>query len=141
MYKVVKNIVAEERYHPDIVEDHAKLYSLIEIIEARLREETANYQIVSAELRELIRLAREHFGNEEFIMKSEEYPKLDYHVENHCHLVKCLSDYVALCEKGLLKIDADAGKNIRDWFLFHTRTVDEEFHEWLLNKRRQTGGI
>ncbi len=123
-----------EASYPDIASEHARLASLIEIIETKLREDNANYLIVADHIRELMQLAREHFEHEEVIMEREQYSQKDYHIQNHQHLLRSLADYVALCEKGVLNIEADAGKNIRGWFSFHTRTVDEEFREWLANK-------
>jgi len=105
----------------DIDEQHKKLFAL-----AKSVSDMTDAKQVKSHIMDLFKYTREHFCDEEQMMKQIGYPKLDEHKELHEELITKLSNL------STRSFDTDQSisqfqKFVYDWLVDHIMNHDKEY--------------
>ncbi len=129
----MKFLLWEKRFEtgfPEIDDRHRNEFDFINRVHQSVVEEYPRDQI-ERYMQTLISEVEEHFENEEQLMKSRNYAKLEDHKKEHNRLLKELRDNY---RKFMNKDDSAAYailELIHTWFIRHLEGHDREFGEYL----------
>ena len=107
-----------DRQHQDLFSLFNRLHDLIAANARRLE--------VNRHLTGLIRHAREHFAEEEQLMKKLAYPAYTEHQQEHEELLQSLIDYRRRLDSGEQLAPFELLTFLRDWILDHLLGLDQE---------------
>ena len=112
---------------PQVDEDHRALFRLLDRLATHRRE--SDIEDLNPLLDELIEYTFAHFAREEEVMKTQGYPRLTEHSEQHQVMRKALIEALRLVAKGGLDIPVFI-QHIKDSFGYHFETDDMTFITW-----------
>lgn len=112
------NVDKLDRQHQDLFSLFNKLHDLIATDARRLE--------INRHLTGLIRHTREHFAEEEQLMKKLAYPGYAEHQQEHEELLQSLIDYRRCLDSGEQLAPFELLTFLRDWILDHLLGPDQE---------------
>ncbi|MCU7810317.1 MAG: hemerythrin family protein [Candidatus Thiodiazotropha sp. (ex Notomyrtea botanica)] len=112
---------------------HLALAKILNDIHGALDEGEAEPSFNSVAYQGLLALAemtREHFGDEERIMRAQGYPGLGEHHTEHALLLAELQDLIRHIEEGKRHFTLDTLIALKHWQIDHVLNSDREFAEY-----------
>ncbi len=116
--------------HGQIDAQHKELFELAERVVEPLCS-SGEHQAGEARLKALIEFARQHFADEEALMRSSAYPEANFHAKIHAALITELESYCARVRTQSHTNPMDLICFLAGWLTIHIQSVDLQFVEWL----------
>jgi len=82
-------------------------------------------------VRRLLKETRQHFKDEESIMREHDYPYLVDHRREHVMLLAELRDFIREIEAGSRQFDYESLSALKHWLIHHVIDVDLAFARYL----------
>jgi len=114
--------------------EHRVLFDTIAELESAATQ-NLDRETVAALLTKLANATREHFSQEEELMKTRSYPGLALHAANHQRLIEKLNAFAARYGPGSQAMDQHAANFLRDWLLHHVQNDDRRLGAWLRDRK------
>ena len=86
---------------------------------------------IKADLDALIKIARQHFSDEERLFQGTDYPDKDSHTEIHHEIIQQLGDFQSKFENGNREVDQEFLVFIKEWLQVHIMTVDSTYRNFV----------
>ena len=83
---------------------------------------------------------RNHFSDEEQMMRDSEYSDLAHHYREHVVLLAELQDFIREVESGHKSMNNEALTALKRWFINHVLTSDREFVRYLKRNMNESQG-
>ena len=118
----------------EIDQQHLQLVSLLNQIAATLQdvdETPLCPQATMPLVQRLLDETRQHFKDEESIMREHDYPDLIDHHRDHVMLLAELQDFIREVEEGLRSFDVESLTALKHWLIDHVTESDLAFARYL----------
>jgi hemerythrin len=118
----------------EIDRQHLQLASLINTMADRLRAtdtHPASPVTTVSLVHQLLRETRQHFKDEESIMREHDYPELVDHHRDHAMLLAELQDFIREIEEGGRQFDFNSLTALKHWLIDHVIDCDLAFARYL----------
>ncbi len=119
---------------PDVDIEHRALVELINGLHAQLESGSYGVNMVDF-LGEVYAGMREHFTNEESIMRELDYSDYQEHKQDHERFLGRICKLMDEYQDGALTADAVMGPWLTHWFIDHFRVHDARLHTMLTARR------
>ena len=119
---------------PEMDNQHQKLVAMLSHLEDAMGKGKGK-EVIGKILAELVKYTQTHFNNEEFLMRSHNYPDLTTHRIEHTKLTQRVLAF---------KLDFDAGKAtlsipvmnfLENWLVTHIQGSDKQYGKMISTKR------
>ncbi len=127
-----------QKYHVGIAvidEQHRELFEMVEALE-KCRDAGSAYKVMRCVLKKLVRYVKEHFENEEQIMRRMAYPDLPRHKKLHKGLVEQVVAILLEIKEGKVIAPDELRDFLRSWLVEHIMVEDKRVGEFLCAKVR-----
>lgn len=91
----------------------------------------ANSSIINESLSELLKYTREHFRDEENLLKEHNYPKLEEHKKSHERFIYKIAMFCKDVIDGKDNVTEEMIKFLVDWLLKHTSVEDQDYKKYI----------
>ncbi|MBN1501681.1 MAG: hemerythrin family protein [Spirochaetes bacterium] len=82
----------------------------------------------------LVEYTEKHFGHEEKLMESEDYPGLPGQIKEHEVFVDKIRGFKKQMEAGKINFSLELMAFLRDWLMNHIKVVDKAYSEFFSKK-------
>ncbi len=118
----------------EIDQQHLALAELLNRVAGRLQEteeSRASGEVILPLVRRLLEETRQHFKDEESIMREHDYPELVDHHREHVMLLAELQEFIRDIEEGRRQFDLDSLTALKHWLINHVIDGDMAFARYL----------
>jgi len=118
----------------EIDQQHLALAELLNRVAGRLqetKESRASGEVILPLVRRLLEETRQHFKDEESIMREHDYPELIDHHREHVMLLAELQEFIRDIEEGRRQFDIDSLTALKHWLINHVIDGDMAFARYL----------
>lgn len=91
----------------------------------------ANSCIINESLSELLIYAKEHFRDEEKLLKEHNYPKLEAHRKRHEKFIYKIAMFCKDVIDGKDTVTEEMIRFLADWLLTHTSVDDQDYKKYI----------
>ena len=91
----------------------------------------ANSSIINESLSELLKYAREHFRDEEKLLKEHNYPKLEAHRKSHEKFIYKIAMFCKDVIDGKDTVTEEMIRFLADWLLTYTSIDDQDYKKYI----------
>lgn len=120
----------------EIDRDHMNLVELLNMIADSLNGENPvsnHHEETMPLVMRLIDETRQHFSNEESVMREHGYPKLIEHHREHIMLLAELRDFIREIEEGKRLFDTATLTSLKRWLINHVIDYDMDIARFINN--------
>ncbi len=115
-----------------IDEQHKKLLEILnELYEAH--KIGTGKDLVNSSLEKLVEYTCYHFQAEEDMLRENNYPNLQDHIEEHNEFKKKITGFLDDSSKGNLLLSIKTIDYLKDWTINHILGTDKEYSDYLLD--------
>ena len=118
---------------PLIDEQHKKLFALINQLYDAMSKGKAN-DVVARVIGELVSYTKTHFGAEEKLLQSKNYPDLKAHQAQHRKFVEKVEQFQKEFAQGKITVSNEVMHFLRDWLVNHILKTDKQYSSFLAAK-------
>jgi hemerythrin len=93
--------------------------------------------VLGSAITNLTQYARIHFGDEEYLLRTHDYPRLAEHLTMHEAFRRKLADLDTHFKSGTAAMAVSTIDFLRDWLSRHILAVDAQYKEFLIAKGAQ----
>jgi len=87
--------------------------------------------MLDEKLQEMYDYTKYHFTQEEKLLESAGYPKLEEHIKEHRYYEKHIEDLIKSSEKGKIMVTIKTIDYLKDWIITHILGSDKEYTAFL----------
>lgn len=118
-----------------IDQQHKKLVEMIEMLEEATQGSDQMTQETGNILKELVEYVKNHFSDEEQVMKKISYPEYSRHKKLHKELVDEVRDILLTLKNGGYISNTDLLRFLKKWFVEHILMEDKKIGEYLFGRK------
>ncbi len=129
----VNAIVWTDKYsvgHEVLDRQHKKLIAIMNKL-VEHRSLSADSEVISDVINELMNYVREHFDREEQILASVGYPQLQHHHQEHIVLVESLSEIMLAAIGEEQTVPDELIRLLQEWICHHILEEDRAYADYL----------
>lgn len=119
----------------DMDAQHKKLFGMINDLNDAISSGKGR-DAVSAVLKRLVDYVVEHFGEEEKLLASVNYPELDQQKQMHAMFIKKSLEFKESFDSGKALVGTDIVLFLKDWLIQHIMRKDKQYGPWVKKHRR-----
>lgn len=126
----------EEKYRigiPQIDEEHVEQMLVLSMLHDEYKRSADDVKLHHL-FDELISCTRQHFKDEEILMKEQSFPLYDEHVKSHHELMEKAEQYKAELDAGRINFSFELILFFKDWLMLHIATSDMKYKDYLAGK-------
>ena len=118
----------------DLVDNqHKKLIEIINDMHAAMSEGRGR-EVLGDVMNRVIEYTKYHFGTEEQLMKTYDYPRYQEHWTEHQKLIKKAQDFNDRLLDGERMMSIEFLEFLRDWLISHIQVSDKKVGEFLSSR-------
>jgi hemerythrin len=114
-------------------DQHRTLFSLVNSLSQAIGH-TGIFEGHDQEKRDLLKYTREHFADEEALMKAHAYPRCKTQIKEHAALLDQLEKLVQAAERRVRPRSETAVDYLKDWLIRHTLLEDLQYKDFFAEK-------
>ncbi|MET0028252.1 MAG: bacteriohemerythrin [Candidatus Thiodiazotropha sp.] len=113
-----------------IDDQHVHLAGQLNVIAAAMEESGDEVDVLGL-VGQLLEETRQHFSDEESVMRDHEYPELIEHHREHIMLLAELQEFLRDVDEGVRQFDYEALVSLKHWLINHVIDSDMAFARYL----------
>ncbi len=117
----------------EIDRQHQHLADLLNRIATAMDVENGSADKADSLVVRLLEETRQHFNDEEAIMRNHQYPELIEHHREHIMLLAELQEFIREIEEGVRRFDYETLVSLKHWLINHVIDSDMAFARYLEN--------
>jgi hemerythrin len=115
-------------------QEHQKLLGIINSLYDAMREKKSK-EVLAQTFQGLADYTKEHFGDEEVILKKINYPDLNIQLAQHAEFTKKVNEYNDKFKRGELFVSVDVLTFLKDWLINHICKLDKKYGDFINSKK------
>lgn len=119
--------------NPSIDTQHKKLIEIINEFHEAMKSGKGKEQI-QLSLSKLLDYTKTHFGFEEKMMQSKQYPDVNIHLKEHAIIINKISDYQEKIKNGENVSSMEMMDFMKNWLFIHIQSFDKKLGKYLIGK-------
>ncbi len=109
---------------------HKKLFKIVNKIIASAKDEK-NPNLYKIHFNDLIEYTQTHFKDEESLLKSHNYPKIEEHIKVHKQFVRKIADFYKDILMKNFNVRIEMTEFLTGWWVNHVSTSDQDYKKYI----------